>query len=176
MNHLNFFLTYIALPVQLILFDFNKYTSTSGWFTVNDTVMGGRSQGSLSINHSGNAVFQGIISKKNNGGFASVCYHFNQKDIGDYKKVKIRLRGDGKSYQFRAKSNSYDRHSYVYPFQTPGQWQEIEIPLHEMRPRFRGSYLNMENYDGKQISEIAFLISNKIDEPFQLEIDIISLN
>ena len=44
-----------------------------------------------------------------------------------------------------------------------------------MKPRFRGRYLNMDNYDGEEISEIAFLISNKTEEPFQLEIDIISL-
>jgi hypothetical protein len=85
------------------------------------------------------------------------------------------LRGDGKDYQFRVKSNVYDRHSYIYQFKTTGDWQVLEIPLQEMQPRFRGMRMLMENYPGEVLSEIAFLISNKIDEPFKLEIDIISL-
>ncbi|WP_286938426.1 MULTISPECIES: hypothetical protein [unclassified Algoriphagus] len=40
---------------------------------------------------------------------------------------------------------------------------------------FRGRDLNMENFPGDQVEEIAFLIGNKKAESFKLEIDYIKL-
>ena len=42
-------------------------------------------------------------------------------------------------------------------------------------PSFRGSVLNMPNFDADQIEQIAFLIANKTNERFELEIESISL-
>jgi hypothetical protein len=47
------------------------------------------------------------------------------------KSILLRVHGDGKQYQFRIKSNSAQYYSYIYPFQTNGEWQDIEIPLQE---------------------------------------------
>ena len=44
-----------------------------------------------------------------------------------------------------------------------------------MYPSFRGYELNQPNYDGVQMEEIAFLISNKKEESFRLLIDAITL-
>jgi hypothetical protein len=63
----------------------------------------------------------------------------------------------------------------VYEFKTTGEWQEIEIPFSEMYPRFRGYRLDIPNYQGESLTEIAFLIGNKVRETFQLEIDYINL-
>jgi hypothetical protein len=89
--------------------------------------------------------------------------------------VIIRLKGDGNRYQFRAKTSSYDRHSYIQYFETNGEWQEIEIALNEMYPTFRGMKLRMPNFPGEEVSEIAFLIGNKKEQEFQLTIDYIQL-
>jgi len=89
--------------------------------------------------------------------------------------VCIRLKGDGKSYQFRIKTNNSDYYSYVAPFKTSGDWETIEIPFNSMYPAFRGRKLNAENYPGKQMEMIAFLIGNKKAESFQLEIESIEL-
>ena len=87
----------------------------------------------------------------------------------------IRIKGDGKCYQFRVKSNKYDRHSYVHDFETSGNWQTIEIPLLEMKPKFRGRGLDISNYQGEVMEEIAFFIANKKAESFKLELDNIAL-
>lgn len=159
----------------MILFDFSKDADLINWTVVDDVVMGGRSDGHFEINSNGNGVFHGEVSLENNGGFSSVRYRCDRKNIIDYSTMVIRLKGDGKRYQFRIKSDKYDRHSYIYHFETGTDWETIEIPLLEMSPRFRGRKLDMPNYAGEALEEIAFLISNKIAEPFRLEIDAITL-
>ena len=160
----------------MTLFDFTVNTDLTNWAVVDDVVMGGRSDGKFELNESGNAVFSGKVSLENNGGFSSVRYRFSPKNIANYTKVTLRLKGDGKSYQFRAKSDKYSRHSYIYHFETTEDWQTLEIPLQKMIPSFRGRILDMPNYPGKTLEEIAFLISNKKAEDFNLEIDWITLH
>ena len=107
----------ILIPLimsRLLLFDFSSTDDWSGWEVENDVVMGGNSSSKLERSIEGNAVFKGNVSLENNGGFASVQYHFAPKNIKGYKKALIILKGDGKDYQFRIKSNLRDRASYVY--------------------------------------------------------------
>ncbi|WP_299443118.1 CIA30 family protein [uncultured Aquimarina sp.] len=159
----------------LLIFDFERNSNLSNWNIVNDGVMGGLSQGKFKINTDGNALFSGTISLENNGGFSSVRYRFTTKEVKGYTKVLIRLKGDGKKYQFRIKSDAYDRYSYIAHFKTTGDWQTIEISLSEMYPAFRGRKLDIPNYPSEIMQEIAFLIGNKKSESFKLEIDKIEL-
>lgn len=157
------------------LFDFKKDSNLSNWYVVDDGVMGGRSGGHFEINEEGNGTFYGKVSLENNGGFSSVRYRFEQKEMSDFKFCKIRLKGDGKRYQFRVKTDKYDRHSYIHYIETSGEWETITIPLASMYPTFRGRELDMPNYPMEQMEEIAFLIANKKAESFQLQLDWIVL-
>jgi hypothetical protein len=85
------------------------------------------------------------------------------------------LKGDGKRYQFRVKKDIDDPQSYIQYFTTSGEWETISIPLAEMYPTFRGRQLNMPNYSVEQMAEIAFLIANKRNESFCLQLDWIVL-
>ena len=158
-----------------IIFDFTKDSDLQKWVVVDDVVMGGRSLGSFSLNEEGHGVFEGEISLENNGGFSSVRYRPGKIQVNDHTKVVIRLKGDGKEYQFRIKADAEDYYSYVAPFQTSGEWQEIEIPLEEMYPSFRGRRLDLSNFSGEQLEEVAFLIGNKKKEKFKLLLDKIEL-
>lgn len=160
----------------MVIFDFNTNSDLSEWRVVDDTVMGGRSAGNIKLNSAGHALFHGDVSLENNGGFSSLRHRFESKQISCFTTVKITLKGDGKSYQFRVKSHRYDRHSYIYPFQTTGEWETIEVPLDQMVPKFRGRSLDLPNYPARVLEEIAFLISNKRAEAFSLEIDSITLH
>ncbi len=159
----------------MILCDFTKGSVLTDWRVINDVVMGGRSKGRLRINAEGHAEFIGTISLENNGGFSSIRCQFDKKDIADFQKISIRLKGDGKAYQFRVKSKKTDRHNYIFPFETSGEWQIIDIQLNKMIPSFRGRKLDMPNYSGEKLEEIAFLIGNKKTESFKIEIDKIIL-
>ena len=158
-----------------ILIDFNKKSQINNWTVINDVVMGGRSEADFNINSEGYAVFSGQVSLENYGGFSSVRYRFESMDVIKYKKVILKLKGDGKIYQFRIKSDLSHAHTYVKHFETSGEWETIEIDFKDMHPQFRGRVLDMANYSGKRMTEIAFLIANKKAEAFRLEIDKISL-
>ena len=163
-----------SLPSQVI-FDFNKKSDIQDWIIIDDVVMGGKSSGTFKLNAEGVGVFQGSISLENNGGFSSLHYKFEKERIKEYTKIIIKLRGDGKKYQFRVKSNSSDYYSYIAPFSTSGEWQEIEISLKDMYPSYRGRRLEQSNFSSEYIEEIVFLIGNKNKEQFKLLIDKIEL-
>lgn len=158
-----------------MLFDFTKESNLQNWQIVDDGVMGGLSSGNANINDEGNLTYFGNVSLENNGGFSSLRYRFETKDVATYTHFSIRLKGDGKRYQFRAKTSSRDWYSYINYFETSGEWETIEIPLKDMYPSFRGRELDKPNFPGISMEEIAFLISNKKAEEFNLEIDYISL-
>ena len=87
----------------------------------------------------------------------------------------LRVKGDGKKYQFRIKEKRRDYYSYITTFQTTTEWQTIALEMHQMYPVYRGRTLNMDNLTPNKIEEIAFLIGNKKAEKFRLEIAVISL-
>lgn len=158
-----------------MIFDFNKKTNIENWIIVDDVVMGGKSSGTFKLSAEGHGVFEGAISLENNGGFSSVRYRFEKILIREYTKIILKIRGDGKKYQFRIKPNSDDYYSYISPFSTTGEWQEIQILLKDMYPSFRGRKLDQPNFSNDYIEEITFLIGNNSQEEFKLLIDKIVL-
>lgn len=160
---------------SMIIFDFNTQSDIQDWLVTDDVVMGGVSSGTFKLTDEGFGVFSGNVSLENNGGFSSVRYRFEKIKVKKYSKITIKLRGDGKSYQFRMKSNSADSYSYISTFSTSGEWQEIEIPIMDMYPWFRGKKLDQPNFSHDYIEEIGFLIGNKKAEKFKLLIDKIEL-
>jgi len=176
---MNYFLGIIILTVFLnrqIIFDFNKSANIKQWRIVDDAVMGGMSSGTFKLSTDGHGVFEGTVSLENNGGFSMVRYQFEQMKASKDDKIIIKLKGDGKKYQIRLKDDSSNYYSYISTFSTSGEWQELEIPLKDMYPSFRGKKLDLPNFSQNYIEEIAFLIGNKRPEKFKLLIDKIELN
>lgn len=173
--------TFILIAMLLsppdLLFDFSPEFDLSTWQVVDDVVMGGRSDGHFALSAEGHALYTGKVSLENNGGFSSVRSRFGPLDASSYSSFQFRVKGDGKRYQFRVKTSGNDYHSYVSYFQTSAgdEWQTITIPFAAMKPQFRGRSLDLPNYPGQAMSEIAFLIGNKEAETFRLEIDWIGL-
>ena len=158
-----------------VMFQFNQKSEINNWLIVDDNVMGGKSLSTFKLNTDGYGVFGGSISLENNGGFCSVRYSFEKVKLKGNSKIRIKLLGDGKNYQFRIKSNSGDYYSYITTFSTSGVWQETEISLKDMYPSFRGRRLDKPNFSEDYFEEITFLIGNKKKEDFKLMIDRIEL-
>ncbi len=175
MNYLLFIILLMLDMNSPIIFDFNKKSDINEWRVVNDVVMGGKSSGNFKLSEEGHGLFTGHVSLENNGGFSLVEYTFNGMSVKGFSKVRIRLRGDGKDYQFRIRNSSDDYYSFIYTFSTSGEWENIEIPLKEMYPSFRGRKLDMPNFSGDKIEQVAFLIGNKKEQDFKLLIDKIEL-
>lgn len=54
--------------------------------------------------------------------FLSLRYQFNKKNISSFSKIVLRVKGDGKKYQFRIKNKIQDYYSYVIEFETSKNW------------------------------------------------------
>ncbi len=169
------FLLMTMFQTPSLIFKFESGVSINGWRVVDDRVMGGRSQGNFEVNSEGLGVFEGYVTTENNGGFSSLRYNFDGLKTTGFTSVVLKLKGDGKPYQFRVKESDNQRHSYIYSFTTSGEVEEIIIPLKDFVPSFRGYTLDIPNFNADKIEEIAFLIGNKIKENFRLEIESISL-
>lgn len=170
-----FFIVMNTFQSSSIIFKFEPGVSTNGWQIVDDRVMGGKSQGEFELNSEGLGVFKGFVTTENNGGFSSLRYDFNGVKTSGFESVVLTLKGDGKSYQFRLKESNTQRHSYVQTFETTGIKQEIVIPLNSFLPKFRGRSLELPNFGANTIEQIAFLIGNKTNENFSLQIESIQL-
>ncbi|WP_224488010.1 CIA30 family protein [Robertkochia flava] len=156
---------------ELVIYDFASRPDTGAWAIVNDVVMGGASNAQIRKNQAGNGVFSGHVSLENNGGFASVRLRLSPVDISDFSTIHLRVKGEPARYQVRCKSNWGDPQSYVAYFETNGTWQEVVISLGSMYPTFRGNRLDMPDYSGEMLSEVALLIGNKKEEDFKVELE-----
>ena len=166
----------MAILVQSqLIFDFNYTAPVNDWTVVDDVVMGGRSTGQFKIDSEGHGVYSGNVSLENNGGFSSLRYQFEKIPTHENSKIVIRLKGDGKQYQFRVKSNRNTYYSYTTTFKTSGDWENIIIDLKDMYPSFRGRTLNMPHFNENSIEELVFLIGNKKNESFELVLDRIDI-
>lgn len=158
------------------IYNSKNSNSLQNWTVIDDGVMGGLSKGDIHLGESGNVIYSGKVSTDNNGGFSSLRYSFNLRDVSVYTSVSLRIKGDGKAYQFRIKSNKGDYYSYVSKFNSTGDWETLVIAFKDFVPQFRGRVLDMPNFQGETMEEVAFLIGNKVKESFQLEIESISLS
>lgn len=162
-----------VVPVESsrMIYDFNAGAGLGGWEVEDDGVMGGLSQGTLTLGDEGQAVFSGFVSLENNGGFSSIQFSFEPRDISAYRTAVLRIKGDGKPYQFAVEAGPGDRAYYLHEFATSGDWQEVEIPLAALVPHYRGDRLDQPNFPGKTLSQVRFFIANKKAETFRLEVD-----
>jgi hypothetical protein len=157
------------------IFKFNKNTNLQNWKIVDDEVMGGCSKGEIDLSPEGLGRFSGKVSLENNGGFSSVRFIPVGLQVDPQDNIAIRLKGDGKRYQFRVKHDRQAAHSYVTYFETSGKWEEITILLEDLYPTFRGRKLDQPNFNHEMIQELGFLIGNKKEQDFELLIDRIAL-
>jgi len=139
------------------------------WRVVNDTVMGGRSRGSLDVTPD-KLTFTGVTNT-NGGGFASIRTVPQKLNLNDASKIAIRLLGDGRTYTFRLASNKL-RISYWLNFQTKNNtWQEIELPFASFWPNWRGRKLNAPPISSSDITALGIMIYDGQNGPFRLEVD-----
>ena len=149
------------------------------WMIVNDDVMGGRSVSDAAwVNGERVIRFKGELSLDNNGGFASLRGAVTPGYFSNSKDICIEVKGDGREYQFRLR-NSYRFGSYAYvtTFKTDkDRWQKFCFNRDSFQAQFRGRQLpNIGRPDFKEIRQIGFLIADKIEKNFTLDIRSISV-
>ena len=165
-------------PTQKTIFDFSDPSSTQSWRIINDGVMGGLSSSTFKWQNGGIAVFGGKVSLENNGGFASVRSAPQDFYLNDKEGVLLRIKGDGKKYKFRIRTDSnFDGVAYSVDFSTTaGIRQELRLPFHVFQPTFRGRVLqNVKPLKSEGIRQFGFLIGDKQAGDFAIEINEIAV-
>ncbi|WP_170227008.1 CIA30 family protein [Luteibaculum oceani] len=153
-----------------MIFDFTHAKTSQNWYPLNDTVMGGVSSSSVKYTEGDGMRFSGFVSTENNGGFCMIKSPGVNIDCEAKSHIVCYLKGDGKQYQIRIKSNPQQPYSYVLNFKTSGNWERLAFPLEKFEAQFRGRVLDMPNFNAPTITEVAILIGNKKNEKFQLDI------
>lgn len=162
-----------------IIDDFsNAEVGVDGWYVVNDGVMGGLSQGTVSFNNPGILKFAGTLSLENNGGFSSLRKNIDG-DLESGLGLKLKVKGDGRTYDLRLTTNDRFRYmeiSYRAKFQTTAdEWTVVEIPFSDLKPSVRGRALDGPEFDPAKAESIGFILAEKNPGPFQIEMDWIEL-
>ncbi len=157
-----------------VLVDFPSSLQTLPWTTVNDNVMGGRSQGDFR-RMEGRIVFAGRTNT-NGGGFSSIRSGVKSFRLGSYDGVRVRVRGDGRTYTFRLTTSDTRRGrmqpSFWATFETQaGTWQVIDVPFSRFHAQWRGRRLAETKLDPEAIDSLGLMIYDKRDGRFQLEVD-----
>lgn len=165
---------------EISIIDFGK-ASAANWQIVNDNVMGGISRSTLEMHSDGFAEFNGTVSLRNNGGFASVRTQArNPVDLSEFKGFSVRVLGDGKVYCLTVKTvvnGRVTRHAYEARFATtPGQWETHMLPYSEFKAVFRGSDVRGNpNLNADAVIELGIMIRDGQEGPFRLRVSNINV-
>ncbi len=157
---------------EKIIFDFRTPTNSTAWQVVNDDVMGGVSTSQFQLLTNGGAVFSGVVSMENNGGFASVRSSAVRENLSGLDAFVLRVRGDGQRYKFTVRTEAgFNAPNYQAEFATKrGELEEHRLSLKDFVPTFRGRVLtDVPPLSAAKIASLGVLISDKQAGPFRLE-------
>ncbi|MGB7413634.1 MAG: CIA30 family protein, partial [Thermosynechococcaceae cyanobacterium] len=123
------------VPPQIhagLIFDFQQPAQdlAQTWGVLDDVVMGGASASSFKPQAEA-ALFSGIVTTANSGGFASVRTRSFEPpiDLSSHIGIELQVKGDGQRYKFLMRDQeSWDSIAYAQSFDTAaGEWQRIRI-------------------------------------------------
>lgn len=156
---------FLEPAAQRILFDFRTPQENNAelWGALDDVVMGGVSQSGLRILPT-TALFTGVVSTANSGGFVSIRTKNFQPpwDLSGFAGVQLRLKGDGQRYKFFIRSSpAWDGVGYAFSFDTVAdQWQTINIPFEQLTPVFRAKRNpDAPAFDPKTVYSLQLMLS-----------------
>jgi hypothetical protein len=160
-------------PVARHLYEFQAAESTADWSAIDDAVMGGISASRLRHDPAGHAVFEGVVSLDNNGGFASVRSRPGELGAPGARSYVLEVRGDGKRYKLNLRTDDgFDGVNYQATFGTPrDQWTTVRLPVSEFRPTFRGRVVaTAPPLDPGRVRQVGLMIADRQAGAFSLAV------
>ena len=155
------------------LFDFSRADHVASWQTVNDGVMGGRSEGGFS-QVGGVLRFSGTINT-NGGGFSSIRARLPRAALAGMNVFRLRLNADERDYRVNVQTDVVYRGrpvSYTAPIRVlnPGAWGDSTVFFSEFQPTVFGRRVAAPAFDPAAARVISVILSDGRDGPFQLEL------
>jgi monofunctional biosynthetic peptidoglycan transglycosylase len=160
----------------MILFDFLDSSIPPLFRSVNDSVMGGLSEGQMTHDREIGGIFNGRVSFERNGGFASVRNDFPPLDVSRFTGLSLNVRGDGKTYKLNLRDDGqFDGIQFQVRFRALESWSFVTVPFTQFSPVIRGRPVSRARVINLHtITSLGFLISDRQEGPFRLEIARIS--
>lgn len=140
------------------------FTADSGkyWQYVSDRVMGGVSDGKVTLEQDGEMYYArltGNVSTKNNGGFiqlrSGVSFKNSEKDGKNLQGVRLNVRGNGETYEIHITTNdrAYRGDYYSATFKADSDWKMIDLPFN----KFKRKRSNNSKLDAKNITRFGIV-------------------
>jgi len=140
------------------------FTADSGkyWQYVSDRVMGGVSDGQVTLEQDGEMYYArltGNVSTKNNGGFiqlrSGVSFSNSEKDGKNLRGVRLNVRGNGETYYIHIRTNESWSPSDYYSttFIADSEWKMIDLPFNIFERRWS----NNSSLDAKKIRSFGIV-------------------
>ena len=154
-------------PEKGRLMDFSDTDVARRLWVVNDGVMGGVSQSRVRQEAEG-VVFEGEVSLRNNGGFASLRGPVAWAD--GTSALELAVHGDGKRYRLLLRMDSAPgAASYQCDFDALGL-QTHRFAAADFQATFRGRLVSAAPLAFARVVEFGILIADKQEGPFVLQL------
>ncbi|XP_032882492.1 complex I intermediate-associated protein 30, mitochondrial [Amblyraja radiata] len=181
-----------------VLWHFQGAHSLQGWAVSSDRDIGGRSSARLGVADNGSsALLSGRLNTEpprdgltRYSGYCTLRSSppqgpFDLKrfyDLSNFNTLYLRIRGDGRPWMVNISSVMYFTHHkkdlYNYFMFTRGgpYWQDVKIPFSKFFLSSQGRVQdNQHPLWLDKVSTIGFTLGDKVNGPFQLEIDFIAV-
>lgn len=180
---------------SVVLTDFTDTDRNSRWSVVNDNVMGGRSEGEMDFDASGEGVMvlTGDINT-NGGGFTSVRMSVEPEIFEDstdasvfteLRAMRLRVRADkvslAKPFALRLEDSVPRRLGINFRAELPldtdaesGGWQTVTVSIDQLQPTHHGRPLDAKQWaplDTSRLNRVGIMLNNVPDGPYRLEVE-----
>jgi len=155
----------------MTLFDFEKEGTTDSWVSVDDNVMGGISSSEMAWQKN-QAVFRGVVSPDNNGGFCSVRSLISTALPEKVDHIWIESSSVELVFAFTIRTNrTIDGINYQADFTPVKPFTRIDIPFTQFRAQYRGRpVLDAPELLAKDIKQIGIIIADQQYGSFELAV------
>ncbi len=150
-----------SIAAEDLSFPFNA-DSGNYWQYVSDRVMGGVSDGQVTLEQDGEMYYArltGNVSTRNNGGFiqlrSGVSFENSEKDGKNLQGVRLNVRGNGETYEIHITTNdrAYRGDYYSATIKADSDWTMIDLPFN----KFKRKRSNNSKLDAKNITRFAIV-------------------